>query len=146
MPGSYRMDNFATATVKHAALDKGHAAQLVAAADHPRIVLAASAIAVTNTTNCVPVLALVPGSTGFSGGSIDLNTYPFTAICRSSQPLNGALAATYTPASLIPFIDSRAGGGTFPIIPPGYILCGMMGDVDGDGEVAWSVITADMVY
>jgi hypothetical protein len=140
----YKMRNYAMANVTHDALDKGHGVQLVAAAESARIVLAASCFAVTNTTNCVPIMTLLPGPEGFSAGSVDLNTYPSTYILKSSQPLNGALATPYTPATLVPYIESRAGGGTFPIIPPGYILVGAMGDVDGDGSVAWQVVTAEI--
>jgi len=137
------MSNYTMNTVKNGALDKGHGVLIASADSKPRILLGASCYAVTNTTNVVPVLAMCPATTLDASQSIDTNTQPVVYLQRSSQPLNGALATPYTPACLVPYTDSRAGGGQFPIIPPGWMLFGCMGDVDGNGDISWQVCTAD---
>ena len=141
-----KLINYAMANLSHDALDKGSGIALLSASDKPRIILAMSCYAITNTTNAVPNVAMMPSIATPANAVYDLNSTPCCWILKSSQPLNGALATPYTPATLVPYIESRAGGGTFPILPPGYILIGAMGDVDGDGSVAWQVVSAECDY
>jgi hypothetical protein len=137
------LSNFTMETATVPAIDKGKGFRIGTASDKPRMILGVSCYAGTNTTNVVPVLAMVPGIQ-LDSNTFDANTDLCVYIARSSQPITSTLATTYSPGVIIPYIETRAGGGTFPILPPGWLLIAITGDVDADGTVLWQVASCDL--
>ena len=141
------LSNFSMNTVTPTAMEKGLGVLLATASEtKPRMLLGASAYSVTNTTNTTPVLAMCPSTdlTTYSGvQTIDTNQKNVVYILNSSQVFS-SLSTTYNPSCLVPYNETRAGGGTFPIIPPGWMLFGVYGDLDADGAISWQVCTCDL--
>jgi len=140
------LSNFSMNTVKPTAMEKGLGVLLASAEMKPRMILSASAHSVTNTTNATPILAMCPSTalTSYAGEqTIDANTKDVCYIVNSSQALS-SLSSTYNPNCMVPYTESRAGGGMFPILPPGWMLFGVVGDLDCDGLVTWNVCTCDI--
>ena len=141
------LSNWSMNSVQAPIMDKGFSVLLASADSKPRMILGVSCYASPsggNTTNVVPVLAMVPSQELAANSVVETNTVPVVYIARSSQPITTTLATTYSPGVLIPYIESRAGGGPFPIVPPGWMLLGVNGDVDADGTIEWQVASCDM--
>lgn len=133
-------------TVQPTAMEKGLGVLLASAETKPRMLLAASAYSVSNTTNSTPILAMCPSTdlTSYAGAqTIDTNQKDVVYLLNSSQAMSG-LSTTYNPNCMVPYLETRAGGGMFPIIPPGWMLFGVIGDLDLDGIVSWNVCTCDI--
>lgn len=137
------LSNFTMETVNVPANDKGKGFQIGQASTKPRMILGASAVSVSNSTNVTPVLAMVPGRQ-LTSGIFDSNTSPCVYLAQSSKAMTTGLASTFEPACVIPYIETRAGGGPFPILPPGWLLIAITGSVDADGVIQWQICSCDL--
>ncbi len=138
------MSNYTMNTVMTEQLDKGVGVLLAIADDKPRVLLSASVYSVTNTTNTIPILAMCPSTTLGSAQTIDTSLQNVAYLLKSSEVLDSTYSSTNTPNCLVPFVGTRAGGAVFPIIPPGWMLFGVAGELDLNGKISWQVCTADM--
>ena len=137
------LSNFTMESATVPAIDAGKGFRIATASDKPRMILGVSCYSGTNTTNVVPVLAMVPGLQ-LDANVFDANTDLCVFITRSSQPITAALTSAKSPGVVIPYIETRAGGGPFPILPPGWLLIAITGDVDADGTILWQVASCDL--
>jgi len=96
------LSNWSMNSVQAPIMDKGFSVLLASADSKPRMILGVSCYASPsggNTTNVVPVLAMVPSQELAANSVVDTNTVPVVYIARSSQPITTTLATTYSPAS-----------------------------------------------